>query len=122
MIVANLNALREWQRVRESTEPEIPDVERNPGAQDADEASLEDGSHGRVRGTSGRRKRRRRWHHPHSQGRALPRVRDARHQVGREGDEILLDYEDELDELEASAPPERGLIADYKGQNVDIEG
>lgn len=49
MIVANLNALREWERNRESTEPEIPDVDRNPGTEDADPATLEDGSHGRKR-------------------------------------------------------------------------
>lgn len=127
MIVANLNALREWQRVRESTEPEIPDVDRNPGTEDADAASLEEGSHGRVRRAVRRRRRREepdrqgsgQWYHPHGRGRSFPR---AGHMLGREGDEIDVGYEDELEELDSHEPHERGLIAEYQGQNVDLDG
>ena len=121
MIVANLNALREWQRVRENTEPEIPDVDRNPGSKDTDRASLHEPSHG-IAPRRRRRRRRRRREEGSSQHGGFPVEVVVGHVVGREGDEIVLHQEEELEEREVDELPWRGLIAEYQGANVDLDG
>lgn len=60
MISLNLNAIQEWDRIRRDTEPQTPDVDVNPGSEQADRAEISDGSHGnRVRPPARRRRRRR---------------------------------------------------------------
>lgn len=67
MISLNLNALQEWDRVRRDTEPQTPDVDVNPGSEQADRTEISEGSHGnRLRPPLRRRRRRKGGFHEES--------------------------------------------------------
>jgi hypothetical protein len=112
MININLNASEDWERVRRDTEPITPDVDRNPGTEDADRPELENGSHGL------RIIRRR-----HRRGQ-----RDEQNQTGEETpaeSEESEAYEVDIGERETGfAPPpdgERAPLEPYQAQHVDLE-
>ncbi|MFP4114040.1 MAG: hypothetical protein ACOC2Y_04430 [Spirochaetota bacterium] len=110
MISINLNAAEEWERVRRNTEPETPDVDRNPGSKDADRPELDNGTHG-LRVT--RRRRR-------GQDDA-----DGSQESADSGADENEAYEVDIGEGKPGfAPPPDGAkapVEHYRGQNVDLE-
>ncbi len=110
MISINLNAMEEWERVRRDTEPHTPDVDRNPGTEDADRPEIDDGSHG-LKVTPDRKRRRR-------AGEEQEEKADAGDEEENEAFEVDIGEGDP--EIAPPARP-RAPVEPYRGQNVDLE-
>lgn len=106
MISINLNAIREWERVRSDTEPHTPDVDRNPGAEQSDPPELENGSHGVRRRPVVRRRHER---------------EEQEHQDEHETDAYEVDIGHEQGGFGPPPDGEKAPIDSYQGRNVDVE-